>query len=46
MQMWTKLQEDENIQEVDQKEGKINTTVQDLKNRHKNMAISTRMNSA
>jgi hypothetical protein len=41
-----KLQEDEKIQELDQKEGNINTTVQDLKQRQKNMAILDRMKSA
>jgi hypothetical protein len=46
MQMWTKLQEDEKIQELDQKEGNINTAVQDLKHKHKNMAILDRMKSA
>jgi oligoendopeptidase F len=34
-QMWTELQEDEKIQELDQKEGNINTAVQDLKHRQK-----------
>jgi hypothetical protein len=37
------LQEDEKIQQLDQKEGNINTAVQDLKYRHKNMAILYRM---
>jgi plasmid maintenance system antidote protein VapI len=45
MQMWIELQEDVKIQELEQKEGNINTRVRDLKHRKKNMAILERIKS-
>jgi len=42
-QMWKKLQEDEKVQELDQKERNINTSFHDLKHIHKNMAILNNM---
>jgi hypothetical protein len=40
------LAEDEGIQQLDQREEKMNVTVQDLKQRQKMMSISDRLKSA
>jgi plasmid maintenance system antidote protein VapI len=46
MQLWTNLQEDEKLQQLEQKEEGVNTTVQELKKRKKAMNISDRLKSA
>jgi plasmid maintenance system antidote protein VapI len=46
MQLWTNLQEDEKLQELDKKEEGVNTAVQELKQRQKVMTISDRLKSA
>jgi hypothetical protein len=42
-QIWTSLEEDEKIQQLEQREEKLNVVVQDLKKRQKTMDISLRM---
>jgi hypothetical protein len=42
-QIWTSLEEDEKIQQLEQREEKMNVVAQDLKKRQKNMDISLRM---
>jgi hypothetical protein len=44
-QIWTSLEEDEGIQQLDQREEKMNVAVQDLKQRQKTMSISDRIKS-
>jgi hypothetical protein len=39
-QIWTSLEKDENIQQLEKREEKLNMVVQDLKKIHKNMNIS------
>jgi hypothetical protein len=41
--IWTSLEEDEKIQQLEQREEKLNVVVQDLKKRQKTMDISLRM---
>jgi hypothetical protein len=45
-QIWTSLGEDERIQQLDQREEKINSVVQDIKQRKKEMSISYRLKRA
>jgi hypothetical protein len=45
-QMWTNMEEDEKIQQLDQKQEKITPDIQDLKQQQKAMAILERMRSA
>jgi hypothetical protein len=40
---WTGLEQDEKIQQLEQREEKLNLTVQDLKKKQKTMDISLRM---
>jgi hypothetical protein len=44
--IWTSLEEDERIQQLDQRQEKVTTKVHDLKQRQKAMAILERMKSA
>jgi hypothetical protein len=39
-QLWTKLEEDEQVQQWDQKEERVSVVVQDLKQRQKIMSIT------
>jgi hypothetical protein len=41
--IWTSLEEDEKIQQLEQREENLNVAVQDLKKRQKTMDISLRM---
>jgi hypothetical protein len=41
--IWTGLEEDEKIQQLEKREEKINVVLQDLNKRHKTMDISLRM---
>jgi hypothetical protein len=41
--IWTSLEEDEKIQQLEQREEKLNIVVQDLKKRQKTMDISLRL---
>jgi hypothetical protein len=45
-QLWTNLQEDGKLQELDQKEEGINTVMQELKQKKKTMTIPDRLKSA
>jgi hypothetical protein len=40
VKLWTSLAEDEKIEQIEQREEKLNIAAQDLKNRHKTMSIS------
>jgi hypothetical protein len=40
MQLWTMLEEDEQVQQWDQEEERLSATIQELKNRHKTMSIT------
>jgi hypothetical protein len=40
VQLWTTLEEDEQVQQWDQEEGKVSATIQDLKKRQKTMSIT------
>jgi hypothetical protein len=40
VQIWTSLEEDEKVQQLDQQEEKVNTAMQDLKLRQKAMSIT------
>jgi hypothetical protein len=42
-QLWTKLQEDDKLQELDQKEEGVNTMLQELKQKQKMMTILDRL---
>jgi hypothetical protein len=42
-QLWTTLEEDEQVQLWDQDEDRVGTTIQDLKQRHKTMSITERL---
>jgi hypothetical protein len=42
-QLWTTLEEDEQVQQWDQEEERISTTIQDLKQRKKTMSITERL---
>jgi hypothetical protein len=44
-QMWTNMEEDDKIQQLDQKQEKITAYIQDLKNNKKSMDILERMRS-
>jgi cell fate (sporulation/competence/biofilm development) regulator YmcA (YheA/YmcA/DUF963 family) len=39
-QLWTMLEEDEQVQQWDQEEERLSTTIQDLKQRQKTMSIT------
>jgi hypothetical protein len=43
VQLWPKLEEDQQVQHWDQEEEKISTTIQDLKQRQKTMKIIERL---
>jgi FtsZ-binding cell division protein ZapB len=43
VQLWTTLEEDEQVQQWDQEEERISTTIQDLKQRKKTMSITERL---
>jgi septal ring factor EnvC (AmiA/AmiB activator) len=43
MQFWTTFDEDEQVQQWDQEEERLSTTMQELKNRHKTMSIIERL---
>jgi hypothetical protein len=45
-QLWTVLEEDEQVQQWDQEEGKISATIQDLKQRQKTMTITEHLKGA
>jgi hypothetical protein len=45
-QLWTKLEEDQQVQQWDKEEERISTTIQDLKQRQKTMAITERVKGA
>jgi hypothetical protein len=45
-QIWMRLEENNGIQQLDQREEKVNATVQYLKQRYKTMPISKRMKAA
>jgi hypothetical protein len=40
VQLWTMLEEDDRIQQLDQQEEVINTAIQELKQRKKSMSIT------
>jgi hypothetical protein len=42
-QLWTKLEEDQQVQRWDKEEERINAVIQDLKQRQKTMAITERV---
>jgi hypothetical protein len=44
-QMWTSMEEDEKIQQLDQKQEKITTYIQELKQQQKEKSILERMRS-
>jgi predicted nucleic acid-binding Zn-ribbon protein len=45
-QLWTKLEEDQQVQRWDKEEERISTTIQDLKQRQKTMPITERIKGA
>jgi hypothetical protein len=45
-QLWTKLEEDQQVQQWDQEEERISATIQDLKQRQKTMSITERVKGA
>jgi hypothetical protein len=45
-QLWTKLEEDQQVQRWDKEEERINATIQDLKQRHKTVPITKRVKGA
>jgi hypothetical protein len=45
-QLWTKLEEDQQVQQWDQEEERISTTIQDLKQKQKTMSITEHVKGA
>jgi hypothetical protein len=45
-QLWTTLEEDDRVQQLDQQEEEINTAIQELKQRQNSMSITERLKGA